>query len=270
MTRHMLASLPMYDPPSLHAATDAWWHGLARHMRAAGVSGVPAQLSRNPEPAWTDARLLFSQSCGYPLTHELDGRVGIVCTPAYSAPGCDGAHYASAIVVRATSTAHTLADLRGTTCAFSDTASHSGYNILRRMVAPLAAEEGCFFADAVATGSHAASLAAVAGGEADVCAVDGVTHALFARHEPERLVGTRVLTLSPKAPGLPCIAGPGVSDDDRLRMRDAVFAAAADPALADTRGALLIADVEVIERPDYDAIVDMEREAQALGYPHLV
>ena len=32
----MIASLPMYDWPEVRDATDAWWHGLARHIGVAG------------------------------------------------------------------------------------------------------------------------------------------------------------------------------------------------------------------------------------------
>lgn len=261
----MRASLPMYDLEAVREATDRWWAGLARHLRAAGVAGVPARLEREPAPDWTDTALLFSQACGYPLTHALAGRVAPLCTPAYDAPGCSGARYASALVVRADAGAATLADLRGGVCAINAPDSHSGCNVLRRMLAPLA-DGGVFFARVVETGSHLASVARVAGGEADLCAVDAVTHALAARHDPARLAGTRVLAFSPRAPGLPYIAGPAVDADTCRRMRDAVHAALADPALAAEREALLIAGAEDLPLDTYDEIVAMEREAVAAGY----
>lgn len=264
----MLASLPMYDLPKLRAMTDRWWTGLAQHMRRAGIDGVPDALARDPQPAWTDPRLLFSQTCGYPLTHVLDGKVEVVCTPMHDAPGCTGAYYVSALVVAAGSTAGTLADLRGTACAFNSTDSQSGHNVLRRMVALLAGGES-FFDRVIETGSHGASLAAVAAGEADLCAVDTITHALIERHEPERLNGTRVLERSPPAPGLPYIAGPAVPVEARQRMNAAVHAAMADPDLAETRAALLIKGAEDLSRADYEEIVAMEREAIEAGYPEL-
>ncbi|MEF8834345.1 MAG: PhnD/SsuA/transferrin family substrate-binding protein, partial [Halofilum sp. (in: g-proteobacteria)] len=131
----------MYDLPVVQAATDAWWHGLARHMRAAGLVDVPDALARDPVPGWTSADLLFSQTCGYPLTHALADQVEPLCTPAYAAPGCDGAWYASALIVRADGDATALADLRGGVCAFNAPDSHSGCNVLRRMIAPLARGE---------------------------------------------------------------------------------------------------------------------------------
>jgi hypothetical protein len=41
----MIASLPMYDWPEVREATDAWWAGLARHLRDAGFE-APDRLTR--------------------------------------------------------------------------------------------------------------------------------------------------------------------------------------------------------------------------------
>lgn len=262
----MRASLPMYDLPEVRVATDAWWAGLARHFRGAGVEGVPDCLEREPAPAWSDPDLLFSQTCGYPLTHALAGRVHMVCTPKYAAAGCEGVRYSSALVVAADSAARSLADLHGSVCAINARDSHSGCNVLRRMLAPLAAG-GSFFTTAIETGSHPASLGAVAAGNADLCAVDAVTHALLARHAPERLAGTRVLEFSPQAPGLPYIAGLRVGEPALERMRAAIHTALEDPGLASTRDALLVDGAEVLPLEAYEEIVAMERRAIDMGYP---
>lgn len=264
----MRASLPMYDLPGVRAATDRWWAGLARHLRAAGVDAVPECLSHDPAPDWAAPDLLFSQTCGYPLTHALAGRVTPVCTPYYAAAGCNGARYSSVLVVAAGSRARDLAQLRGGICAINARDSHSGCNVLRRMVASLAHGER-FFEQVVETGDHSASLAAVAACEADLCAVDAVIHALLARHEPAALAGTRVLGHSPPAPGLPYIAGRGIDGETVRRMRRGVRAALADPGLQSARSALLITGAEVVQIAAYDRILAMEREAQALGYPEL-
>ncbi len=264
----MRASLPMYDLPELRGATDTWWAGLARHMRAAGLDGVPERLQRDPPPAWTEPDLLFSQTCGYPLTHALAGRVQLVCTPQYVAAGCPGSRYCSALVVAADAAAHSLADLRGGVCAINARESHSGCNVLRRMLAPLAGR-AAFFERVIEAGSHAASLAYVANGNADLCGIDAVTHALLARHAPWRLDGTRVLGRSPCAPGLPYIAGPRVTGQEVERLRAAVHAALADPALEPARNALLIEGVETLPLDAYEEIVAMEREAAEMGYPEL-
>lgn len=264
----MLASLPMYDLPGAQPITDRWWSGLADHFRQAGIDGVPARLARNPRPAWTDRQLLFSQTCGYPLINALSGQVSLVCTPAYGAPGCTGAQYSSVLVVPADLRADDLSEVRGGICAFNARDSQSGFNVLRRMVASLAAGRP-FFREVIQTGSHRASLECVAEGRADVCALDAVTHALVARYHPDRLEGTRILQFSPQAPGLPYIAGPAVGPDVVARLRDGVYAALVDPALADVRDGLFITGAEFVPRVAYDDMAVMEREARGLGYPDL-
>src|SRR5690606_6754530 len=99
--RKMLASLPMYDLPEVAAATAAWWQGLARAFRAEGLADVPGRLATAPAlPGhWRDPALLFSQTCGFPLTHGLAGALRLVATPCYRAAGCDGARYRSFLVV---------------------------------------------------------------------------------------------------------------------------------------------------------------------------
>ena len=61
------------------------------------------------------------------------------------------------------------------------------------------------------TGRHAASLAMVAAGKADVCAIDCVSHGLWRRHMPELLTGTRVLTVTARAPSLPYVTHAGAA-----------------------------------------------------------
>ena len=132
------------------------------------------------------------------------------------------------LVVRADDPARGLDDLRGRRVAFNALDSQSGHNALRTMLAPLA-HAGRFFGGRVVTGSHGASADTVAAGDADLCAIDCVTWALLARHEPERVAGLRVLGRSAAAPGLPLITGRMVP---LAAVRAAVLTVLADPALA--------------------------------------
>lgn len=258
----MRASLPMYDLPGLEAATDAWWRGLAAAFQAEGIAEVPARLTRQADYAalWTAPDLLFSQACGYPLTHVLAGRVTLVATPVYDCPGCDGGRYRSEIVVRADDAAASLAALKGRRAAVNAADSQSGCNALRHAVAALA-EDGRFFGSVTLTGSHRASLQAVAAGEADVCAVDCVTYALLQRMQPDLLRGLRVLLRTASAPALPYITRRDIAADDLQRLRAGLARACDDPALAEARAALLLAGVVVLPLSAYDRIRDMEAEA---------
>jgi ABC-type phosphate/phosphonate transport system substrate-binding protein len=259
----------MYDFPEVRDATDAWWRGIASALKRAGLENVPNGLARDPDSeVWHSPELLLSQTCGYPLTHELAGVVELVATPAYSADGCSGADYCSLVVVSDESPAEGLEDFRGAVCAYSRRDSHSGYNALRAMVAPLAGG-GAFFSSVVESGEHALSIELVATGQADVCAVDCVTHALIARYRPAALAGTRVMGETECAPGLPYVTRVGVDGDTMSRLRDGLQLAISDPALAEVRDALLLADLHVLGYDAYRRIDDMENAARAAGYAEI-
>src|SRR5262245_1551480 len=236
-----LASLPMYDLPELRAATAAWWQGLARAFRREGIADVPDDLERRPSyrDAWPAPDLLFSQTCGYPLMHALAGRVELVATPCYGAEGCEGPSYCSFVIVGADSAVRAIEDLRGLRCAINGHDSQSGCNALRSLVATVA-RGGRFFGGVAVAGSHTASLATVASGQADVAAIDCVTHGLVARYRPQALAGTRVLCRTASAPSLPYVTRAGADADLVRRLRGGLERAFADAASAEARYALLL------------------------------
>lgn len=269
----LIASLPMYDLPAVRPATDAWWAGLVRAMTAVGIAGVPQRLERRLGAAevWCRPDLLISQTCGYPLTHALRGRVRLVATPVYDVEGCDGPNYRSTFLVRDGDPAEALTDLRGRRVAVNARDSQSGYNCLRHALAPLAASAGGgpLFAEVVMTGGHGASLAVLRSGRADLAAVDCVTLALTARGEPAAVAGLRVLAWSAPAPALPYVTRGDAGEEELAALREALLQAAADPDLAAARGALLLSGFEVLPLAAYHAIGEMERSAIVLGYPEI-
>jgi len=260
----------MYDLSELEAANDALWAAIAGCLRAKGVGDVPDRLTRGCEleAIWTDPRLLLAQTCGYPLVASLGDQVRVVATPRYGAPGCDGAFYRSAVVVRASDPARHLADLCGRRAAVNDPASNSGMNVFRAEIAPLA--QGAPFFDAVTiTGSHAASVEAVAAGEADVAAIDGVTWAHLQRLRPGATKALRVLSWTRATPGLPLIAAATIDAAHIAALRQALAAVVLDPELASTRAALMLKGFEILPEGAYAAILALEQDAIAQGYPRL-
>jgi len=266
MTEHV-ASLPAYDLPELRSVTDAWWTGLAGHLRRQGIDGVPEQLTRGPafESTWRDPFLLLSQTCGYPLMTAFQDVLRPIATPVYACEGCTGAQYSSAIIVREDSSLETLADLRGRHAAINAWNSHSGMNALRHTIAHLA-RDGSFFADITVTGAHVRSVSAVREGRADVAAVDCVTWALLGRAAPSDRAGLRVLTWSVKAPALPYVVPAAATAERADRVLEALRAAANDPELESVRERLLIRGFESSTLSLYAAITDIEQEAFAAGY----
>jgi ABC-type phosphate/phosphonate transport system substrate-binding protein len=259
-----IAALPMYDFDELREATDALWSAIAYRLGPI----APAALSRgaDPEQYWTDADLLLGQTCGYPLVTSLRGKVVLLATPRYSATGCDGAFYRSAVVVRAGDAANSLADLRGRVCAVNDRASNSGMNVLRAAVAPLAAGSARFFGGVVITSDHAGSIRAVAERRADVASIDCVTWAHFGHLRAAEASDLRVLTWTEASPGLPLVTSVHTAAPVRHALVRALHEVANDQALAPVREALRLEGFELLELGAYGAVLALERRAQAAGY----
>ena len=240
MTDPRPASLAMYDAD--RGAVQRFWAGLAHALRAKGLACVPEAVDwpADLDAHWQHPRLLLAQTCGHPLRTRLAGRVQVVGAFRYAVPGCSGIHYRSELVVRRSEPGQHIADFRGGIAAFNDARSYSGWQALRALVAPLAAD-GAFFGASVATGSHRASLAALQVGRADIAAIDCVTLAGLQRHEPALLDGLRVIGHTAPAPGLPLITAAATPAAELAALRRALAAACADPGLATTRETLFIA-----------------------------
>lgn len=249
----MIAALQMYDWPEVREATDLWWKAIADCL------GSDISLSRPAEftMPWFRDDLLFAQTCGYPFTHGLKGKVTYVGTPHYAADGCEGPDYRSIVFARE---AGPLELFRGSVAAVNTPDSMSGMLALKLVFAPLA-EQGRFFARAVETGGHLASLAAVQAGEADVCAIDCVCVAMARRYRPSALEGLVEIARSPHVPGLPWITRAG----DVEVIRAALHRVFADPALADVRAALLLTGFSALPVGAYDRITGMEAAMEGSG-----
>lgn len=264
----MRAMASLYRFPELAWAADAWWAGLTRHWQATGLRDIPmAPIA--PDDAyelWLAPDLFFAQTCGYPLTHRLNGKVTLVATPCYDAPGCEGAEYRSLIVVHEDSEIEGIADLAGKIAAVNSYDSQSGWNVLRHALAPVLRGPGAF-PRVIETGAHRLSVAAVREGRADVAAIDCVTFALLRQVAADEVEGLRVIAASARAPALPFITRKDIGNVDLQRLRDGLAAAIADTDLSEPRRALLIAGAAVLPEQAYDRILEIEREAERLGAP---
>ncbi len=265
-----IVGLPMYDPPELHDTVDAWWRGVAHALRLEGVEGVPDVLERglSLDALWTSPRLLLTQTCGFPLLGAYAGHLQYLATPQYAAAGCVGSNYCSWIVVGADSTARDLEDLRGARCSINSRISHSGYNVLRALVAPLA-RDGAFFRSVSVSGGHAESLAQLGRGDVDVATIDCITYALLRRCRPRVVAATRILGRAASAPGLPFATRIGASPALVGRLQAGLARAMQDPALATVRSALLLTGLEVLPAGSYTAMAQLDVAAKHHGYHEL-
>ena len=252
----MLASLPMYDLPEVRDATDAFWAAMAK------ASGVEGGLTRDTDytSAWRNPDLFFSQTCGYPFTHEFAGVLKYVATPHYDADGCEGPFYRSIVFARE---AAPLDSFKGKVAAFNNPDSMSGMLALRLVFAPLADNEP-FFSAVVETGGHLNSLLAIQEGRADVASIDCVTVALCRRYRPAALAGLVEIARSPLVPGLPFVTRQ--RDDTALQSALTEIVGTQGPVL----GKLLISGASVLPSDAYDIIPRLEGSISGtrIGFRH--
>ena len=132
-----------------------------------------------------------------------------MATQTYHTPYNHGPNYASLVLVRSTDTAQHLQDMYQTRVAVNSEDSQSGYHALRSLIAPiaqgLATQDAAFFSEVITSSSHRNSIALVAQGQADLCAIDCVTFSLLQAHAPAELTYLRILAHTQSAPCLPYI-----------------------------------------------------------------
>lgn len=166
----MIASLPMYWREENADLWRAFWdHAQAAHPGLPDLT-PPDQI---PEP-WTDhwlrEDLILSATCSLPFRSVLRDRVTYVGTLGHSVTDQPG--YYLSKVIRRPDVTHPV------TLAYSEPLSHSGWAVTRNH--PALAE----VTRTLETGSHAASLAAVVEGSADVAMIDAITWRILERFDP--------------------------------------------------------------------------------------
>lgn len=264
-----IAILPMYDFPWIAAANDALWASIAARLAEAGVR-APMRLTRGGDLAalWRHPALIFGQICGYPYATALKETVTLIAAPEYGFPGCEGASHRSFIVSRASDSRHALREFRSATAALNAHESNTGMNLFRAAIAPIASAAP-FFSSIIVTGSHEASVAAIAEGQADLASIDCVSFALLTRGHPELIERVAIVAESQLSPCLPYVAAAGLAGSTAAAVRQAFFAAIADPNLAEARLALGLKGARLLSPADYDRVTQIECGATAIGYSRL-
>jgi ABC-type phosphate/phosphonate transport system substrate-binding protein len=272
--RHIMAEeivgLPMYDAPELREANKSFWQAIRKSLQENGIKDLPEDLSTpiDLQSFWSDTHLIFGQTCGYPLTHNLCGEAELIATPCYDSEHAEGPRYGSAIIVAHSSSIETLIEAKNHVAAINGYDSNTGMNLFRISLARAGAR-GDFFSKVIVTGSHRSSVGAVMTGQADIASIDVVSLAHFTRFDPELLSKIRIIAHTPKTPGLPFITSGAAAPNMIEPLRHALFSVIRKTPRLDAVKALMLKDAVVLPRTAYDEILALEEEAKALGYPEL-
>lgn len=190
--------LGMYDMPALHNANERFW-SLIRSDLGYG----PDHLTRDRDPwdIWLDPDLIFAQTCGMPFRTRLYDKVQLVGTPDYGLPECPPGYYNSVFVARRSDNRDLRALVNGV-FAFNEALSQSGWAAPVNHLAELGLRPGRL----LRTGAHAASVKAVASGQADFASIDAMTWILL-QETTDLGYALRDVTSTRPTPALPYITG---------------------------------------------------------------
>lgn len=253
----MVASLAMYDPPELHWANDLLWQRWQAALQARKTE-APVSLARGQN--WDTPDLLVAQTCGLPYALEKKWR--LVATPCYRAEGCEGPRYRAALIARANDTRSDLTSFQGAIAAVNLWKSHSGHTALSEALFAISAPRP-YFAEAVLSDSHLASMKLVASGRADIASIDCVTWELAKTTGNKSAQHLKVIGWTASAPGLPLVTARQQPDETVETIRSALQEAIADPALCNARDSLLITGIECLGESDYGMFEDCWKRAQS-------
>lgn len=208
----MIASLPMYWRAENAGLWRAYWRFVQDHAARDGLD-LPDLTPPDALPAdwydhWLNPDLALSMTCGLPFRTALKDKVQYIGTLDFGLGTPDG-HYTSSIITRP-----------GTTPPFS-TLAYNGADSQSGWAAAQGQDETRRVTRYLETGSHAASVAAVADGRADVACIDTVTWRILERVDPNA-ARVRVTGQTAATPGLPLIAAKGT---DPAPLRRALAAA---------------------------------------------
>ena len=193
--------------------------------------------------------------------------LALVCTGAYVegrqefgmelllAPEVGGETvYYSYVIVPAASPAQSLADLRGTTFAFSDPLSNSGRLMPVYMLWQMGETPDAFFERTIYTYSHDNSIDAVAEGLVDGAGVDSLVYEYALNLDP-RLAGRVRIVARSEASGIPPVVVPrGLDADLKAALRKVLLTMHQDETGRAVLGELLIDRFVPIDDSAYDSV----------------
>jgi phosphonate transport system substrate-binding protein len=192
---------------------------VAKHIEAStGVRSsivfekrISGPLAGDDDP-FADDRVDIGFICA-PSVRFLGGEVSVLPSLVPNDPRANGrAVYFADVVVRATSSFAKFDDLRGTTWAYNDPNSKSGwFSMLER------AGSADYFGRCVQSGSHLRSLEMVASGEADAAAIDSNVLRLHARDD------LRVVDSWGPFPIQPVVVRSGLDAETKKRVAQALL-----------------------------------------------
>jgi phosphonate transport system substrate-binding protein len=174
--------------------------------------------------------------------------------------------YFSDVIVRRDSPFQTFADLRGSSWAFNDPDSHSGYGVVRYWLAMSGTPPG-YFSRVVEAGFHQESIRKVCLGEVDASAIDSQVLAIELRNQPDLDAQIRIIDTLGPSPIQPVVAAAQLSSALKSDLRAVLLEIANDPSARSVLSHGLIERFAAVDDAAYDDIRQMIEIARDVQFP---
>ena len=202
--------------------------------------------------------------------------LAFVCTSAYVAgqrdfgmellvaPQVNGETvYFSLLIVPASSSAHSMRDLRGKTFAFTDPLSLTGRVYPTNLVQALAATPETFFGRTFFTYSHDNAIRAVANQVADGANVDSLVYDFFVARDALIRDKVRVIDRSPAFGIPPVVVNPKLDPQLKIRLREILLNADRDEMGKQVLKNLMIERFVLVPEQLYDSARELESQVNS-------
>ena len=207
--------------------------------------------------------------CGLPYVRKNNSEkktVELLAAPVMSHPRYGGRPvYFADVVVHADSSIRSFEELRGSTWAYNDPGSHSGYNLIRYHLA-MKGLGTRYFGRVVESGSHRRSIEMILEHAIDATAIDSTVLEMEFTKNPSIVERLRTITTLGPSPAPPWVAHSSVSSDVRQALCQEFLSMDKDP-----RGQRILEDAGMLRFAlasdhEYDPIRAMERTAATVEW----
>jgi phosphonate transport system substrate-binding protein len=171
--------------------------------------------------------------------------------------------YFSDVVVRSDSPFQTFPDLRGSTWAYNETGSHSGYNVVRYALAQRHETSG-YFGRVIESGAHQVSLQMILNSEVDGSAIDSTVLEQEILDDPSIQPRIRIIDSFGPSPIPPWVISKNTRPELRLALGDLFLDMHNNPAGIEILDRAHMLRFTAVEDADYNPIRSMTRKGRGI------
>jgi phosphonate transport system substrate-binding protein len=237
--------------------------GTRLHYPTEFVEQIPWQ---EREQGLDQGQIQVGWICGLPYVWKAEQSLPLELLVAPVMRGARYQHqpvYFSDVVVRRDSPWQQFDQLQGTTWAYNEPGSHSGYWLTRYSLAVRGKGSG-FFGRVIGSGAHQTSLQMILAGKIDAAAIDSTVLELEIQQRPELAEQIRIIDTFGPSPIPPWLVSTAVPQALRTELRQSFLEMHTDPAGQAILDQSLIDRFVTVQDGDYDPIRRMAQQAETV------